>query len=145
MRQQPFYASRQPGIHRHYVVECTACKAKILVVIRIDHRLVVHGGVNGGGTALLYAEGFIEHAYHRHQAVGGAGTCGHYPVCFRKLGLVNAEDHGAVDIRFCRLGKQQSLCACLKMQFGCCSIRVCARAFQHQIDIQFFPRQLRRV
>lgn len=106
MRKQPLNAPRQPGIHWHYVVQCAAGEAKILMVIGVDYRLVVHGGVDGGGTALLHAEGFVEHGNHRHQAVGGAGTCGHYLVCVCNFRIVNAEHHGAINIRFCRLGKQ---------------------------------------
>src|SRR5690606_38625621 len=118
--------------------------AQVLVVVGIDHRLVIHGGVDGGGTALLYAEGVVQYLDHRYQTVGGAGTRSHNHILGIQLVVVDSEHHGAVHIGFAWLGKQQALGARLDVFLRCDAVGVGAGAFQHQAYVQQTPGQITR-
>ena len=57
---------RKAGVYRYDVMERAAGAAQVIVVVGVDHWLVVHGGMDGSGAALFYAEGVVQHLDHRY-------------------------------------------------------------------------------
>ena len=91
-------AGREPGVDRNHRLQRGARLAQVRVVVGVQHRLVVHRGVDRGDHAALQPELARQRVDHRHDAVGGAGSRRDHPLVAAQQAVVDAVDDGRVDV-----------------------------------------------
>ncbi len=114
-------------------------------MIDVRQHLVVGVGVDGGHQAVHDADLVVQHLGQRCQAVGGARGVGDHLMRRRELVVVDAEHEGAVHVLVAGRGDDHFLGAGGEMRAGLGLGGEQAGAFQHHVDAQFAPGQLRRI
>ncbi len=88
--------------------------------------------MDGGHDAALDADRIVQHLGQRGQTVGGAGAVRDHPLIGQHLAVVDAIDHGAVDVF--RGGRDQDLfCATLKVDRRFLAVIEFTGAFQNNV------------
>ncbi|CSD70535.1 Uncharacterised protein [Vibrio cholerae] len=74
-------------------------------MIRINHLLIVHRGMDGGDGARINAECVIQYLDDGHNAVGGTRTVRDDFMLSSERLMIHAIDDGVVEIASTRMGK----------------------------------------
>ena len=98
--------------------------------------------MDSGNRAGFNAESVIQQLNYWNDAVSGAGSVGDNAVSLFKSLFVNAEHYRSVEIAAAGMGKQHFLRARLQMGFAIGAAAPNAGAVQHDVDVQFAPRQI---
>ena len=131
-RQNTADARGEAGIHRNHRQAGGAGFAQIRMVVGIQHRLIIHGRMDGGNGARFNAEGAVQHVDNRHNAVGGTGGGGGDMGFCVQLTVIDTKYYSR-NIRLSRLRQQGIVGPLLQMgTYGVAAV-IMAGAFQHQI------------
>jgi hypothetical protein len=144
MRQHTPDRLRRTRGGRDDVLGCRAAAAQVLVG-HVGKPLIVGVGVHGGHEALLDAERLVEHHRDRRQAVGGAGGIRDDPVLGAQCLVIHADDHGRVDGVLGRDRQQHAPGARLEVRLEALPAPEMPRGFDHHVNPEFFPGELRDV
>ena len=126
-------------------MQCTASEAKIGVVVAVDHRLIVHRRMNGGGDPAGDAEFTVQDIKYRDNAVGCARGIGNDALRALQNVVVVAVNDRRINVRDGRVRQEQMLGAGGEMCLGGCFIEKGTGAFKKQIDVQIAPREFSRI
>ena len=97
--------------------------------------------MDGVDDALADAEGVVQHAGERGEAVGGAACVGDQAVFGAQAVVVDAEDDGVVDGVARRHRQQHPLGPSIKVLRNLLALAEDARGLHHRIHFEFAPRQ----
>ena len=129
------------GVYGNDRLHRAAGFTQILMVIAIEHRLIVHCGMDRGNHAVGDTKARIYGLQHGHYAVSCAGSIGDYFGLRAERIVINPVNHGGVDIAVGGLGKQHALGAVIEMPLSCCAVGEGAAALHHEIDVEIVPGQ----
>jgi hypothetical protein len=125
-------------------MESAAARPAEILVRQVEELLVVRVGVDGRHPALLDAERLVEHLGERGQAVRRARRVGDDVMLGGIVRLfVDAQDQRDV-LTLGRRGDHHFLGTRRDVFGGAVPVREQARGFEHDVDAEVLPRQLRR-